>query len=272
MTGRDEWRTNVGVKWAAEWRRTDRSFTRLTEELLRHALAIPVHNVLDIGCGAGEIALALARARQQATITGIDLSADLIAVAKARGGNLQNLQFVTGDARNWQPGGQKADLLISRHGTMFFDDPVDAFCNLRSSALPHARLIFSCFRERKFNEWATEFAELSPIVDAPDDEAPGPFAFGRQERIHELLSAAGWSGITYEPIDYAYVAGSGPDAVDDAKSYLLAIGPAAAAAARLDGSARQRFENGMERLLQSRCEQGIVAFRAAAWIVTARPN
>lgn len=272
MTGRDEWRAGVGVKWAAEWRRTDRSFTGLTEELLRQALAIPVHNVLDIGCGAGEIALALARARQQSSITGIDVSADLIAVAKARGGNLPNLQFVTGDAKDWRAEGHKADLMISRHGTMFFDDPVAAFSNLRTGAFSHTRLIFSCFRERRFNSWATEFAELSPAADEGADEAPGPFAFGREERVRQVLSAAGWSEIQCEPVDYAYVAGAGPEAVEDAKSYLLEIGPAAAAAARLDGSARERFESGMEMLLRKRCEQDIVAFEAAAWIVTARPD
>lgn len=271
MTGREEWRAAVGVKWATEWRRTDRSFTGLTEELLRKALSIPVHNVLDIGCGAGEIALALARSNQQASVTGIDVSADLIEVARARGGNLQNLRFVTGDAQDWSAEGQKADLLISRHGTMFFDDPVAAFGNLRSNAFPHARLIFSCFRERRYNDWATEFADLSPQEAEPVEEAPGPFAFGREERIQRVLSDAGWGDVQCEPIDYAYVAGAGPEAVEDAKSYLLAIGPAAAAAAKLEGSARDRFESGMEALLRKRCEQNIVAFEAAAWIVTARP-
>jgi 2-polyprenyl-3-methyl-5-hydroxy-6-metoxy-1,4-benzoquinol methylase len=41
-------------------------------------------NVLDIGCGAGELSLALAAARPQAQVRGLDVSADLVAAAQQR--------------------------------------------------------------------------------------------------------------------------------------------------------------------------------------------
>jgi len=38
MTDASEWQGRVGASWAAEWRRTDRSFAPLTERLLTPAL------------------------------------------------------------------------------------------------------------------------------------------------------------------------------------------------------------------------------------------
>ena len=55
MTDRSEWQGRVGRKWAEEWPRTDRSFAPLTERLLAVLADERPRQVLDIGCGAGEL-------------------------------------------------------------------------------------------------------------------------------------------------------------------------------------------------------------------------
>ena len=86
MTSAGDWTGRVGHVWAAEWRRTDRSFA----DLARHLDAAIVHvapdtgQALDIGCGAGTTSLALAEARPKLAITGIDLSDELVAIARQR--------------------------------------------------------------------------------------------------------------------------------------------------------------------------------------------
>ena len=84
MTDRSDWEGRIGRKWADEWRRTDRSFAGLTEHLLRKARGGSLDRILDIGCGAGELSLALAREHPDSTVVGIDISEPLIAAARER--------------------------------------------------------------------------------------------------------------------------------------------------------------------------------------------
>src|SRR5688572_815515 len=103
MTDASEWRGRVGESWAAQWRRTDRSFCPLTEHLLARTREFSLDSALDIGCGAGELSLAIARGRPHVQVTGIDISEPLIATARERGAHLPNVAFEVADAAQWQP-------------------------------------------------------------------------------------------------------------------------------------------------------------------------
>lgn len=271
MTDASEWQGRVGQSWAAEWRRTDRSFGPLTEHVLRRHREIPFARGLDIGCGAGELTLALARATPEARITGIDISPQLVAIARERGGNLANTDFVVADAATWRPGeGASPDLLVSRHGVMFFDDPVGAFAHLADMAAPGARLLFSCFRDRSENPFFTEPARLLPHAEpAPAPDAPGPFAFADRARVEAILTRAGWREPAFEPFDFPMVAGTGAEPIEDAIGYFSRIGPVARAVRELGAGERERFLDRLCELLSRHVNEGIVTMRAAAWIVTA---
>ena len=269
---RSEWEGQVGRKWAAEWRRTDRSFSGLTDRLLARASARPITRALDVGCGAGELSLALARGHSQAEVTGLDISPELIEVARERGEHLGNVSFLVADAATWRGSQFAADLVVSRHGVMFFGDPVAAFTNLAKGAAANARLVFSCFRDRALNPWAMELAALLPpgaAADGPPD-APGPFAFADRDRVQRILESAGWGEAAFEPVDFAYVAGTGDNAVEDAVSYFLSIGPAARAAVTLEPAARDEFIGKLREYLSSAAQGPLVALPGAAWIVSAR--
>lgn len=272
MTNRSDWEGRTGDKWADEWRRTDRAFTGLTDRLLGRASASRISRALDVGCGAGELTLALARGHSHAQFIGVDISGELITVARERGAQLDNARFEVADAAEWVRDDFAPDLLVSRHGVMFFDDPVAAFRHLAAVSAPDARLVFSCFRERNENPWATQIAGLLPPGSlAPvSPDAPGPFAFAEPRKVEEILLSAGWSDITFEAVDFAYVTGTGDDPVADSRSFFLAIGPAAAAAAELPAGERAAFVDRLDRFLEGQRDGGLIAFPAAAWIVGAR--
>lgn len=272
MTDRSDWEGRTGQKWAQEWRRTDRSFAEVTQRLLDAARRGPVRRVLDVGCGAGELSLALAREHAHAQILGIDVSESLIEVARQRGDRLRNAHFDLADAATWSAPDFAPDLVVSRHGVMFFPDPVSAFANLRAQAAPGARLVFSCFRDRRDNPWASRIADLLPAgtLAPPEPGAPGPFAFSDPAHVESILSAAAWREVSFTQVDYAYVAGAGGDPVGDALSYFLTIGPAAAAAAELEPEERSIFVDRLETFLIGHRDGSIVALPAAAWIVAAR--
>jgi SAM-dependent methyltransferase len=272
MTDASEWQGRVGANWATEWRRTDRSFAPLTERLLQLSREFAFGAVLDIGCGAGELSLALARGRPHSRVVGVDISSQLVATAQERGANLANVAFEIGDAATWQPEpGFAPDLLVSRHGVMFFADPVAAFAHLAAIAAPGAGLMFSCFRAPAENPFFTEVGRLLPDTGpAADPHAPGPFAFADPGHVEDLLSRAGWGSLDFERFDLAMVAGAGADPVEDAVAYFSSIGPAARAAAEMAPDARGRLIEGIRGVAARHLHDGLVALRAATWIVTAR--
>jgi SAM-dependent methyltransferase len=273
MTNASDWTGRVGKSWAYEWQRTDRSFAPLTERLLEVAQGGAISRILDIGCGAGELTCRLAQAQPHARITGVDISEDLLAVARDRCAALDNVAIELADASRWTaPAGGAPDLLVSRHGVMFFDDPVSAFAHIAGQAAPGARLAFSCFRAVGENGWVRELAAALPPSDGPagDPDAPGPFAFGRRERVEGILSQAGWRDIAFEAVDYPMVGGAGADAVEDGLSYFLRIGPAARAVALLEGDEKEETIARLRKVIVRHHADGVVALPSAAWIVTAR--
>lgn len=271
MTDIREWQEGVGKVWAASWKLTDRSFASLTEQFLDTLSGIPGTRIVDIGCGAGELSLALARQRHDAEVIGVDVSADLIAAARERAGDNPRLRFVLADAAAWQGDGFQPDLYVSRHGVMFFDDPQAAFANLHAIATRQARLAFTCFRSPEENPWASAIARLLPQGGSrPSADAPGPFAFADAERVHRLLEGAGWHGVRIEAKDFAYVAGAGEDPVADAIAFFHRIGPAAPVLRSLEGDEREAMLERLADWAGRNLHDGLVVFPAAAWQVTAR--
>ena len=273
MTDSRDWTGRVGAKWADQWRRTDRSFGELTPRLLASALSDPFTYALDIGCGAGELTCALAGAHASAHVTGLDISADLLNAARSRCDTLANTAFAHADAASFKPL-HAPNLLVSRHGVMFFAEPVAAFAHLLAEASPGARLVFSCFRSRGHNEWAT--ATIGVLDDPPDSPAdpaaPGPFAFADHDRTARILSDAGWSGLSFDPIDYRMILGGGEHPVSDAMDYLMHIGPLAPAMAELPDAKRRAALERLGQLLEDNRIADTVSLPASAWIVTARSH
>lgn len=272
MVDKSEWQGSSGETWAAEWRRTDRSFSKLTERLLERTREFTFRNVLDIGCGAGELSMAIARGRPEVSVRGVDVSPQLVATARERADHLSNAEFVLSDAAEWKADdGFAPDLLISRHGVMFFDDPPTAFANLAAEAQSGASLMFSCFRDIAQNPFFTEVARLLPEAPAAvDRRAPGPFAFADRDHVISILDVGGWKDIAFEQVDFPMIAGAGENAVEEAFTYFCRIGPAARASAELEPGPRERFLARVRELCERRCHSGIVALPAAAWIVIAK--
>lgn len=269
MTTGSDWQAQVGRSWAENYRLTDRAFAGLTERLLERIAERDGNRVLDVGCGAGELALAVARQRPGAAVLGVDVSADLVAVATERGALHGNAEFVHADAAAWRHDSFVPDLVISRHGVMFFDDPPTAFANLRHVAGPGARLVFSCFRAASENPWASELAALLGVAPSADPRAPGPFAFADSDHVRSILTLAGWNEPQFEAVNFAYIAGKGEDPVEDALALFRQIGPAAATLRALEGEERARAEEWVRDWLEEHRSGDLVAFPAAVWIVSA---
>ena len=269
-----EWQGATGEAWAEEWRRTDRTLAPVNEALLARALPFDGRRILDVGCGAGATSFALADAIPQADVTGLDLSDALVAAAQARAEGRPNVRFVQGDASSWAPDDNSPfDLIVSRHGVMFFNDPVAAFTHLHGLA-PRGRLLFSCFRAQVENEW---MAAMRGIIErhAPDalavpPPAAGPFAFAEPERVENIMRSAGFAPPLLEPFDFDLRVGAGDDPVADALAYFRRIGPMARLAAAMEEDAKAAFLADLAKVVAGHRRHDGIVFRAAAWIVSSR--
>ena len=267
----------MGDVWAAEWQRTDRSFASLAPDLNAAAIAavagIDAPVIVDIGCGAGATSLALAAALPAAHLYGVDISPGLTAIAATRAADLPNLRFVTGPVEAIVGDQAPVDLFVSRHGVMFFPDPIAAFIVLRAAAAPKGRIVFSCFRAASLNPWASEVgAAIGAPLPPSDGYVPGPFAFADPDFVRPLLEGAGWSDVEATPVDYNYSAGAGPDPVADALDLFSRIGPTARALGAADPAARSGMVDRMKMVIERYRAGDTVDFPAAAWLWSAQAS
>ncbi|MBW6525419.1 class I SAM-dependent methyltransferase [Sphingomonas sp. RHCKR7] len=284
MTSGAEWSARVGATWAAEWQRTERAFADIAGVLdpVIASVAPASGRAADVGCGVGSTALTLAAARPGLRVTGIDLAAPLVAVARERAGTLasptedradddRRVDFRLGDAAAVLPTLAPLDLIVSRHGVMFFDDPVASFAAMARAARPGAPLVFSCFRAREENDWASALDAAVGATPGPTGSyAPGPFGLADRARTQDILAAAGWRDADATGHDVRYLVGGGDDPIADALAFFRRIGPAAAVLAAAAPDEQAAIERRIAAVLAARIRDGAVAFTAAIWIWVAR--
>jgi SAM-dependent methyltransferase len=274
MTRGHEWSGGVGSVWAEQWQRTDRTFAAMAPQLdaaIDRLAPPPGGRVADIGCGAGATSLSLARRHPDLDILGIDIAPQLVAVAEERGADLPNLTFSVGDAAGISATAAY-DMLISRHGVMFFDDPVTAFTGLHAMAKPDAPIVFSCMRSMIHNRWAYDLIEAvtGRAPEPPADYVPGPFAFADHDFAVDLLARTGWKDATASIADYGYHAGAGDDPVEDALRTFTLIGPAASLVKQATDAERPAMLDRIRAVLEHYRDGANVSLPASAWIWTAR--
>jgi SAM-dependent methyltransferase len=268
----DFWNGRMGQEWVALQAPMDGYLSAIHEALMPSAAPKPGEAVLDIGCGTGTTSLALADAvGASGRVTGIDISRIMLALAKQRGQGRANLSFAEMDASQapFQP---EYDLLFSRFGVMFFDDPVGAFANLHRALKPGGRLAFACWRAPPENPWAS-----APIVAAkpflpdappPDPYAPGPFAFADPQRILSILTDVGFHDVETRRFDGLMNMGTD---LDEAAAYTLRIGPLAIIAPTLEDAVRAKVTRAVKEALGHFVRaDGVIAPPIACWLVAAR--
>lgn len=261
------WNGEAGEKWVMQQQIMDATLQPVSNALLSSANAQSGEVALDVGCGCGDTSLALARSGL--TVTGVDISEPMLAHARTRIEENQAVQFVQADASTHDFAGN-FDLILSRFGVMFFDDPTAAFANLKKHANSGGRLCFVCWQPPQLNTWVSApmmaVKDLLPESAPMDPHAPGPFAFADVQRTQKLLEDAGWKDVKIEDLRWSMKMG---EDAEDATRFATQIGPLASALRELPSSEHQTI---LDRVLAAvkpfETAEGVMA-NAASWVVTA---
>jgi SAM-dependent methyltransferase len=140
------------------------------------------------------------------------------------------------------------DLAVSQFGVMFFDEPLAALTAVRGRLRPGGRLVFACWADCERNPWHVGTALRSllppPKLPAPGKSPVGPFSFGDEEYVRELLGGAGFArvgSVSHEIV----VRGPASAAVDRSLLSFMGVPPEQEDdAARLLDKHLARFEVG----------------------------
>ncbi|MBB2920082.1 class I SAM-dependent methyltransferase [Cupriavidus alkaliphilus] len=273
-----DWNGQSGERWVANQARLDAMVAVFGQAAMEAAAPATGERVLDIGCGAGASSLALAaRVGAGGQVLGVDISEPLIGRARALAQRDTPALFQVADASSAELPEAAFDILFSRFGVMFFDDPIAAFAHMRRALRPGGRVAFVCWRGAAENDWVRlPMGALKGIVPPsalPDPEAPGPFSFGDPGRVARILTAAGFTDIAIDPFDAAVPFGEGGTrdaAIDDAVKMTLEVGPLSRALADQPDDIRARASAAVRAAFAGLPGERSVMINGAAWIVMAR--
>jgi len=270
------WNGPGGERWVSHQRMQDALLAPVAERLMERAAARAGEFVLDIGCGAGTTSIALARqVAPTGRVLGVDVSAPLLERARQHAPAGLPVEFALGDATVYPFEPDRADVLFSRFGVMFFREPARSFTNMRGGLRSGGRVVFACWREPRENPWMMTPLQAVykhvPKMPPVGPEDPGPFAFAAEERVRRILNGAGFADVAMEPHNLAMdiAIGRGLDAAVDGS---LQIGPASRALQGHPPAVVDAAKASIREALSPFVKGPSVLLQGSIWIVTARAS
>ena len=223
--------------------------------------------VLDVACGTGAVArLAAERVGAAGQVTGLDLSAGMLAVARS-------LPPPAGPVITWVEGNAVAmnfadeifDAVLCQQGLQFFADKLAALREMRRVLVPGGRLVLGVWKSKGIYNTAVGNA-LERYADA---KAAALFCASRDvpnaDELHRLILDAGFRGADVRP---AAMTMRLPSVYEFTLCHLAST-PVASAVAALDEKSREALRKDIAIQLQPYIEGVGIAFPEEIHIATA---
>jgi SAM-dependent methyltransferase len=210
---RDSWE-QAAKGWTSRREQIQASALPVSERLVERAALRPGHEVLEVAAGLGDtglLAAALVRPGGRVVIT--DGADAMVEAARAYAESLgaDNVEVRQMEAEWLDVSTASFDAVISRWGYMLLADPEAALREARRGLRPGGRIALAVWAPMPENPWIGVLQNellARRLASAPEPGTPGMFALGAPGAVEELLSAAGFSGVEVEPVDFTWNAES----------------------------------------------------------------
>jgi ubiquinone/menaquinone biosynthesis C-methylase UbiE len=175
----------------------EKMYAPLTRGLIEEAQMVAGQSVLDIGGGAGEPSLTIARVVvPSGHVTFTDPTAGMVKAAReeAERRGLTNIEFHQCAAEKLPFVNNSFDAAVGRLSAMFFSDVSTALREILRVVKPGGRVAFLVWAERNLNPFfsvITEILDQFVPADVEDEDAPAAFRFARPGKLAKLLEEAG---------------------------------------------------------------------------------
>ena len=144
--------------------------------------------LLDVATGSGNVAIAAARAG--ASVTGLDLTPELLEVARRRASEAGlDIRFVEGDAEELPFADGSFDLVTSCFGAMFAPRHERAVAELVRVARPGATIGVTAWTPEGLN--GKLFKTVGSYMPAPPPELKPPAMWGEEAHMRSLFADSG---------------------------------------------------------------------------------
>lgn len=169
---------------------------RWAEHLVELTGPRPGQRILDIGCGTGIVARTVAQRAGGAQITGLDLNAEMLAVARKASASFQPaIDWQQGDAAELPFADGSFDIVFSQYAIQFFSDPAAALREMRRVLAPDGRLALMTGRSVEQNRVYGWVADAMARLAGPQAGMMmrSPFPDWTMADLRDFVIAAGFA-------------------------------------------------------------------------------
>ncbi len=180
-------RTYAGL--AARYDRAWSSYVGASvEATLRRLEAEPGQRLLDVGCGTGALLAVLGEGASDGDLTGVDLSVEMLAVARAKTEPLMRLAAAAADGLPFA--GETFDVVVSTSAFHYFRRPREALGEAGRVLRPGGRLVIT--------DWCDDFVacRVCDLILRLFDRAH--FRSYGAAAMTEMLESCGFAAVSVE--------------------------------------------------------------------------
>jgi SAM-dependent methyltransferase len=240
---------------------------RAARRLAEFAAVESGERVIDIGCGTGLISRSLGPVRSPLEHMAIDLSPDMIAVARERATPEEHTQYVVMDAHDLVFHDAMFDVALLGQSLACLEDPWRAFAEIRRVLKPNGRIAVSCrCRSLSTPAQGVFFERLERLAIRRPRTPQHHALFGEPWVLTDMLEMAGFSDIRATQL----LVGVQARDVHEWTEMMQWSGPwTHAMVGLLSPGSRATFEEELDRTMH-RLGEGDYAFHGAFTLATGR--
>jgi ubiquinone/menaquinone biosynthesis C-methylase UbiE len=197
----------ITAKWAAD--------------LLERAQPREGDEVLDIACGTGVVARLAAKRIGRGLVTGLDLNAGMLAVARKAATEGAAILWIHGSALNLPFPSDSFDVVLCQQGLQFFPDQRKALDEMRRVLKDGGRAALSVYSRIERTPGANAFVLALDDVLGRDASRikRGEHSFTDAARLEKLLRDSGFNAVDVQTVEQTIVF---PSLLDYVRFQLLA--------------------------------------------------